>query len=262
MHISNACTHIFSAYTHTVLVYTHVCTALTHILISYTQLWFLSRIFFLLSHIILMHTLILHHYVCRSWVNVAAQKENTVQKATLNQVKYSIFGNDDNPSLASLCRRERTPLDPIIDGFKNFTFLEKPKFEDVLDTVGGDTFFSTTENNLMSFNLENFFNMQESSTIVRANEGIGFIFLASVMNRALNMAVNFLVTGDPMNFYTSRWWALVELSTANFLLGNTSGIPRRYKGEDGTYSLKEMLNDRQLAWKRHETIFFTLNFIG
>jgi len=202
-----------------------------------------------------MHTLIF-----RSWVNVAAQSDNTVHKSILNSIKYSIFGNEVNPSLASLCRSKRTPLDAIIDGFKDFKFLHTPKFEEVLDIVGGDSFFSRTENNLMSFNLENFYNIQSSEIKNRANEGIGFMFLCSVMNRALNMSVEFLVTGDANDLYTSRWWALIELSTANFLLGNQSGIMRRYSGKDGSYSLKEMLNDRQLAWKRYDNIFFYTQF--
>ena len=180
-----------------------------------------------------------------------------MQKANLNSVKYSIFGNDVNPSLASLCRRERTPLDAIIDGFKDFKFDKKPTFEEVLDSVGGDSFFYRTDNNLMSFNLNNFYNIQSSNVMARANEGIGFMFLVAVMNRALNMSVEFLLTGENNDFYTSRWWALLELSTANFLLGHQSGIMRRNHGNDGSYSLQEMLNDRQLAWKRYDTIFYT-----
>jgi len=109
----------------------------------------------------------------------------------------------------------------------------------------------------MSFSLDNFYNIQSSSVVARANEGIGFMFLLSVMNRALNMSVDLLITGEPNDFYTSRWWALLELTTANFLLGNQSGIMRRYRGKDGCYSLQEMLNDRQLAWKRSDSIFYT-----
>lgn len=155
-------------------------------------------------------------------------------------------------NLADLCRRGSTPLDVLLDSFTLNTFDSKPNFIEVLKSVS-ISFCSEKEPGKFFFTYENIINISNSNTLKNElSKGSGFMFLLCVMQK-LNLNVLTFVDGIVEDYYTPRWFALLEIVTVHYVMGNQEPLKRRRN--DGM-SLAEMISDREKAWRRFKDTFF------
>ena len=159
---------------------------------------------------------------------------------------------DRTKTLADLCRRATTPLDVLLESCDFIQFNSKPNFIEVLKTVSTD-FFSEKKPGSFSFTYDNIINISTNTKMkVELSTGSAFMFLLCVMQK-LNLNVLSFVDGEIEDYYTPRWFALLEIVTVHYVMGNQESLKRRRN--DGM-SLAEMISDREKAWRRYKDTLF------
>ena len=160
-------------------------------------------------------------------------------------------------TLADLCRRDSTPLDTLLESCTFIKFDSKPSFTEVLSTVSS-TFFSQKKQGSFYFTYENTTNISTHTTLsVNLAKGSALMFLLCVMQK-LNLSVLSFVDGKIEDYYTPRWFALLEIVTVHYVMGNQEPLKRK---RSNGMSLAEMTSDREKAWRRYKHTFFVLYIV-